>query len=114
MIVAGDQQHAAILGRAGVVCLFEYVAATVDTRPLAVPHGENAVPLGLGKQVQLLRAPDGCRRQVFVDARMESDVVLAQELPGVAQRRVEAGQGRTAVAGYVARGVEPRSDIALV
>ena len=79
MIVAGEHQHAAVLGGARVVRMLEHVAAAVDARALAVPHREHAVVLGVRIQVDLLRAPDRGRRQVLVHARLELDVCAARK-----------------------------------
>ena len=43
MVVAGEHQHAAVARGAGEVGVLEHVAAAVDARALAVPHGEHAV-----------------------------------------------------------------------
>ena len=74
MIVAGQHQHAAVLRRAGEVCVLEHVAAAIDTRPLAVPHREHAIDLGARMQVDLLRAPDRRGGEVLVQAGLELDV----------------------------------------
>jgi hypothetical protein len=81
MVVAGDHQHAAVLRAAGGVGVAEHVAAAVHARPLAVPHGEHALDARLGRQGHLLAAPHGGGREVFVDARLEDDVVAGQVLP---------------------------------
>jgi hypothetical protein len=74
---------------------------------------KHAIVARAGKQVDLLRAPDGGRRQVFVGARLELDVVLLDEALGLPQRLVEAAQGRAAIARNVARRIEPGSQVAL-
>jgi hypothetical protein len=43
VVVARQNQHAAVPGRAGSVGVLEHVAAAIDARALAVPHGEHAV-----------------------------------------------------------------------
>src|SRR5471030_1054857 len=102
-----------MFGRAGVVHVLEDVAAAVHARTLAVPHGEHAVVLGLADQVDLLRAPDGRRGQVFVDAGDELHVVCLQMRFGLPQVFVEAAQRRAAVAGDEAGGVQTGGDVAL-
>jgi hypothetical protein len=57
VIVAGEHDDAAMLRRACVIGVLEDVAAAVDTRPLAVPHREDAVVLRLRVEIHLLRAP---------------------------------------------------------
>jgi hypothetical protein len=105
-VVAGDQQHAAVLRGAGVVGVLEDVAAAVDARALAVPHRKYAVELRLGEQVQLLRAPDRGGGDVLVDAGLEGDVVLLEEGAARVQRGVQPAQRRAAIAGHVAGGMQ--------
>ncbi len=57
VVVAGQQQHAAVLRRAGVVGVLEHVAAAVDARALAVPHGEHAVVLARRGRVRPAACP---------------------------------------------------------
>ena len=58
MVVAGKHQDAAMLARTCGIGVLENIAATVDARPLAIPHGEHAVVIGGGKKIELLRAPN--------------------------------------------------------
>jgi hypothetical protein len=55
--------------------MLEDVAAAVHAGAFAVPHAEHAVIAGAGKQVDLLGAPDSSGGKVFVDARLELDVM---------------------------------------
>ena len=113
MIVAGADQHAAIFRRAGGVAVLQHVAAAVDARALAVPHGEDAVAGGVREQGQLLAAPDGGHRQVFVDARFELDAMALEIFLGAPQVHVEPAEGRAAIAADKAAGVESRRQVAL-
>ena len=113
VVVAGEHQHAAILGGAGRVGVLEHVAAAVHARALAVPDGEHAVILGVVEQIELLRAPDGGRRHVFVHAGLELDVVGLEVFLRFPQRLVQPAEGRAAVAGDEARGVEAGGEVAL-
>ena len=92
MVVAGDHQNATVFGAAGGIGVVEDVAAAIDTRPLAVPHGEHAVVLGAGKQVQLLRTPDGSRREVFIDRGLKDDMVFLQVRLRCPESLINAGQ----------------------
>jgi hypothetical protein len=65
--------------------VLEHVAGAVHARPLAVPDGEDAIDLGVPVQRDLLAAPDGRGREVLVQPRHESDLVLVQERLGVLQ-----------------------------
>ena len=114
MIVAGQHQHAAMLGNTGRVAVLEHVTAAVYTRPLAVPHGEHAVVARTREQIGLLAAPHRGGTQLFVDAGLEVDVVFLQVLARVPQALVQATQGRAAVAGDEAGGIESEGDITLL
>jgi len=113
VIVAREHQDAAVPRRAGGVGVLEHVAAAVDARPLAVPHGVDAVVFRAGKEVHLLRAPDRGRRQVLVDAGLELDVVALEMLLRAPQRLVEPAERRAAVARDEAGGIEAGSGVAL-
>ncbi len=112
VVVAGDDQHAAVFRRAGGIGVAEDVAAAVDARPLAVPHAEHAVVFGAGKEADLLAAPDGGRRHVLVDAGLEGDVVVGEVLLGLPQAEIEVAERAAAVAGDEAGGVQPGGEVA--
>ncbi len=114
MVVAGQQQDAAVLGAAGHVAVPEDVAAAVDARPLAVPHGIDAIDRRIAEKVGLLGAPDRRRRQVLVQARPEDDVVLVKQVLGFPQLLIQPAQRRAAVAGDVAAGVEADRAVTLL
>ena len=114
MVVAGQQQHAAMLGNAGRVAVFEHITAAVHTRALAVPHGEYAVVTRTGEQAGLLAAPHRSGGQLFVNARLEVDVIFFEVLLGVPQALVEVAQRRATVAGNKARGIQAMSCVALL
>ena len=106
VVVAGQAQHAAVLGRARRIAVAEHVAAAVDAGALAVPDADHAVVIGAGREVELLRAPDRGGREVLVDAGLEFDVVLFEVLAGGEELLVVAAERRAAIAGDEARGVE--------
>src|SRR6266851_1749543 len=110
---AGEDQHTAVAGGAGGISMLEHVASAVDAGTLAVPQGEDAVILSIGKEVGLLAAPHRGRRQILVDAREEADVVLLEEALGLPEVLVEAAQRRAAIAGDESRGVEPGGGVPL-
>src|SRR6185295_2385416 len=90
----------------------EHVAAAVDAGALAVPDADHAIILGAGRQVELLRAPDRGRRQVLVHAGLELDVVLLEMLSRGEKLLVIAAEGRAAVAGNEAGGIQPHRPVA--
>src|SRR5581483_7163862 len=113
MIIAGDEQHAAMPGASGVVRVLERVPAAIDAGTFAVPHREDAVVLRGAEQVHLLRPPHRGGGEVLVHARLELDVMRAQMRFGFPQRLVQPAERRTAIAGHEARGVESGGGIAL-
>ena len=73
MVVAGDDEHAAMRRGAVGVAVLEGVARAVDAGALAVPHGEDALDLGAGVGLDLLRAEHGGGGEVLVDGGQELD-----------------------------------------
>ena len=114
MVVAHQGEHAAVLRGAGEIGVAEDVAGAVDARALAVPHAEHAVVLALAAQLGLLRAPDGGRGEVLVQAGLEQDVVLIERGLGAHELLVEPAERRAAIARDVAGGVEPGEAVALL
>ncbi|MGY4358751.1 hypothetical protein ACVW0J_005244 [Bradyrhizobium sp. i1.7.7] len=98
MVVAGQTQHTAVLGRAGGIAVAEHVAAAIDAGALAVPDADDAIIFGAGREVELLRAPHGGRRQILVHAGLELDVVLLEMLSRRKELLVIAAERRAAVA----------------
>ncbi len=86
--------------------MLEDIAATVYTRPLAIPEGEHAIVLAMREQVDLLTAPDGGGGQLFVDPGLKMDGVLLQVVLGVPKALVQIAQRRTAVTGNETGGVQ--------
>ncbi len=113
MIVAHQRDHAAELRRAGEIRVAENVAGAVDPRPLAVPDAEHAVVFAFAAQLRLLRAPERGRREVFVEARMELDVIAVERGFRAPEGLVEPADGRAAIAGDIARGVMAAQAVAL-
>ena len=114
MVVAHQGEHAAVLRGAGEIGVAEDVAGAVDARALAVPHAEHAVVLALAAQLGLLRAPDGGRGEILVQAGLEEDVVPLEMRLGAHELLVEPAERRAAIARDVAGGVEPGAAVALL
>src|ERR1700704_1908147 len=93
--------------------MLEDVTAAIDAGTLAVPHGKYAIDLRVRIQVDLLRAPDRRRRQVFVQSRLELDVRAIEKLRRFPQGEVEAAQRRAAITRNEPGGVEPGELVAL-
>ncbi len=102
VVVAREDEDAAMLRAAGGVAVLEHVAAAIHARALAVPHREHAVVFRALEQIDLLRAPDRRGGEVFVDAGLELDVMLLEEFLRAVAR---TGPGRRAAS----RGIRRRS-----
>jgi SpoU rRNA methylase family enzyme len=113
MIVAGNDQNATVACATGGIGVAKDIAATINARPLAVPQAEHAIVLGAGEQADLLAAPDGGRRHVFIDAGLKGDVVLGKMRFGFPQAEVEIAERAAAVAGNEAGGIQPGGEVAL-
>src|SRR4051812_23524443 len=99
--------------RSGGVRMLEHIAASIDPRSLAVPHGKHAVVARLREEVELLRAPDCRRGEVLIHARLEADVVRLEMLARAPQALVEAAEGRAAIARNESSGVDAGAHVAL-
>ena len=89
----------------------ENVAATIDAGAFAVPDAGDAIELRARRQIELLRAPDRRRSEVFVHTRLEFDVVLFEVLARGMKLLVVAAEGRSTIAGDKAGGVQPHRPI---
>ena len=114
MVVAHQRQHAAVFRRAGQIGVAKYVSGAVYARALAVPHAEYAVVLALAAQFGLLRAPNRGRGEILVDAALEADIALVQELGGALELAVQAAQRRAAITGDITRGIETVAAVELL
>src|SRR5690606_15390876 len=92
--------------------MLEHVHAAVYARPFPVPNRKYAIVRGVRVQVDLLRAPAGSCCQVFVDARLEDDIVLFEVLPRLPQSLVVGTQRRATVTRNKSRGIQTGSRIA--
>ena len=108
MIVAGEAEDAAMFRRAGGIAVLQHVAGAVDARTLAVPDADHAVLARAGRQADLLRAPDGGRGEVLVDARLEDDVVRVEIGLGLQKLLVVAAERRAAIARDEGGGIRDR------
>ena len=106
MIVTGQTQHAAIPGRARGIAVPEHVAAAVDAGTFAVPDADHAIVPGAGRQIELLRAPDRGRREIFVHAGLKLDVILFEVFSRGEKLLIVATQRRTTITADKACSVE--------
>ena len=108
VIIARNQQDATMFRSARMVRVLEHITATIYPRPLAVPHGEHAVVLGLRVQIQLLRAPYGCSSQLFIYTWHKRNVRFCEMLFCFPSVLVNRAEWRAAITGKEAARVEPR------
>jgi len=113
VIVAGGDDHTAVLRRARRVAVLERIAGAIDARALAVPQSEHTVVKSARKQIDLLRAPDRRRREILVEPRLKADVRGIEERPCAPQLAIEPAERRAAVAGDEACRVPARARVAV-
>ena len=89
MVVAGHRQHAAVLRGADEIAAVQRIAGAIDAGTLAVPHAEHAIDALAWKRVELLRAVQHGGGEVFVDARLEPDVLRGEHFLAVPDLAVE-------------------------
>ncbi len=82
MVITGENQHTTMLGRAGIVGVFENVTGPVNTGSLAVPHAKDTIIFGILVHIDLLATPDDGGGKVFVYAGLKFDLLFGQELLG--------------------------------
>ena len=99
MVVAGDDQHAAMRRGSVGVAVLQRIAGSVDAGALAVPEAEHAIDLARRIGFDLLRSQHRGRREVFVDGGQEFDAALRQEFFGAPEFQIDAAERRAAVAG---------------
>ena len=108
VVITRQRNHPAMLRGARHIGVLEHVRAAVDPRPLAIPDAKHTIELlGLGVQIQLLRAPQRGGRQLLIHPGLKHDVLRFQMFFGGPQRLVIAAQGRATVAADKACRVQP-------
>ena len=81
VVVARQEQHAAIFRRPGEVAVTENISGAVNARTFGVPQTEHTVVIRAGEHTDLLAAPDCCGGEIFVNARLKFNVVFFDERP---------------------------------
>ena len=114
MVITSDRQHTAIPSGAAGIGVAECIDAAVHPRPLAVPHAEHAIELGVGVEFDLLASRNRRGGQLLVQARLEADVLALKPGFGPPQGLIESGKRRAAIAGNQPRRVESLSKVALM
>src|SRR5690606_2184310 len=99
VVVSRHDENAALTGGTRTMRMAKDVAAAVEPGALPVPEAEYAIDRGLWVQRHLLRPPHRGQGKVFVDPRLEPDV-LGLQMPVRAPRLgVDARQRRAAITG---------------
>ena len=99
MIVAGNDQHAAMRRGAVGVAVLQRIAGAVDAGALAVPEAEHAIDFARRVGFDLLRSQHGGGGKVLVDGGQEFDAPFAQEFFGAPEFQIDAAERRAAIAG---------------
>ena len=113
VIVARQGQHTAVARCPRRIRMLEHIAGAIDARTLAVPHRKDALHPRFVREVELLRAPDRGRRQVFIEPRLKHNLMLLQMRARLPERLIKPAQGRSAIARDKPGGVESGKPIAL-
>src|SRR5882724_5825653 len=114
MVVAHQGENAAMPRGAVEIGVAERIAAPVYAGAFSVPDSEDAVIAPLATNLGLLRAPDGCGREIFVEARREDDLARLQMFLCAPELQVEAAERRPAIAADEACGVQSGAAVALL
>ena len=107
VIVARQRENPAMgCGSCGIAVL-EGVARTRNAGALAVPDADDAIVFRTRRQMCLLRSPNSGCSEVFVNAGLEDDVVLAEALFLAHQDLIVPANGRAAIPGDKGCGIQP-------
>ena len=112
MVVAGDDEDAAVRRRAVGVAVLERVAGAVDAGALAVPHREDAVGRPLGVGLDSLRAEHRGRGELLVDRGKEAHAGRIELLRRLPRLLVDHAERRAAVAADEALRSDARGGVA--
>ena len=74
MVVAGERERAALGRGPGEIGVAQGVAGSIDAGPFAVPDPEHPLDCGAGEARDVLRSPDGGRRELLIQAGAKDDV----------------------------------------
>ena len=105
MIVTGEEQDAASGGRPEQVAVAKDIARAVDAGPFRVPHRKDAVVIRADRHVQLLCTENGRCGEIFIYARLETDVMAFEKCFGLPELLVDQTQRRSSVTCDKAAGV---------
>ena len=112
MIVAGEDQRAAVRSGSREIGMAKNVAGAIDAGSFAVPDADDAIDIRFADDRKNLAAHDRGRGEIFVDAGTKNDIVLLEQLARSRQLKIVAAERRAFVAGNERAGLQARAAIA--
>ena len=106
VVIARDDEHAAVRGGAVGVAVLERVARAVHARPLAIPEREDAFDRALRVGFDALRAEHGGGGQLLVDRGQEADAEFIEPRLRLPHLLIDHAERGAAVAADEAGGVQ--------
>jgi hypothetical protein len=106
VVVAEQDEHAAMARSAGIAAMAERIAGAVDPRALAVPQREHAVVLAIAARLGLLAAPNRGQCEILVQPRLETHPLGFKPLAGALELQVVGRKRRAAITSHITGGVE--------
>ena len=89
----------------------QHIARAIHARPLAIPNTENTIQTRAGRKVHLLRAPNGGRGEILIQAWLKHHIMGAQPFGLSRQFPVKGAKRRPAIAGNEAPGAKAKRRI---
>ena len=114
VVIAHQRNDATMFRRTRMIGMAQRIAGPVDARPLAVPEPADAVILAFAAQLGLLCTPDGGGREFFVDGWLADNAGRRNLLGSARKLPLQPRDGRTAIAGDIARRVQPCEPVTLM
>ena len=111
VIVTERHQHATMPRGSRQIGMLERIPAAIDARAFPIPECEYPIVARAGKQAKLLRSPDCGGGKILVHARLEDDAVPIKKRAGAPQFGIICPDRRAAIAGNIARRVNPHPGI---
>ena len=112
VIVAEQDEHAAMARGAGIAAMPEGIAGTVHSGPLAVPQRKDAVVSAITAHLGLLTTPDRRQSEILVQAWLEPDALCFEPFAGAGQLQVVSRKRRAAITGHIAGSIEAGQAVA--
>ena len=111
VVIPCHNQHATPGRRAIGIAMFESITRPIHTRPLAVPHGKQAVIRAIRVQHRLLRTQNRRRPQILVHRGQKGDLLLLGARLLAPELQIQRPKRRAAIARHETARVQPRGPI---